>query len=285
VADNRDDVPVPAYRATVPAFRPVHLLQNEAVPWQQGAASATILLDEEPACSFPCDPFELMPEECLDDVRSIVEFMTRYREFYGPGKFIWVDRRHRAVAVEKANCRVAFRWPTVAGAVCVGDFSYLDPELRKYKKTCLRRVMAATGTTPETSLDWNYDLAADRRHERLEQLTDSEAARGATLWGALSVVADTELPFPDRVCVAGEKMMAKETAANWTLTQHAAVITGPNRRVLYRSIQDVDHPRSIITYPPKLLLGAGVKMRPEWRADIVAGRCVPDTMDLGGGEG
>lgn len=280
VADNRDDVPTPACRETVPAYRPAHLLHNATVPWQQGAASATILLDEEPGCSFPCDPFELMPADCLDDIRSVVEFMTRYREFYGPGKFIWADRHHNAVAVEKANCRVAFRWPTMAGAVCIGDFSYLDPALRAYKKSCLQRLMTATGTTPDTSLDWQYDLAADRRHERLQRLVDAEAARGATVWGALAIVSDTELPFPDRVCVAGEKMLPdKEPVVNWTLTQHAAVITGPDRRLLYRSMQDIDHPQPITTRIPRLLLGPGVTMKPAWLDDIVAGRCRLDTDD------
>lgn len=278
VADNRDDVPSPACRDAVRTFRPVHLLQNTTVPWQQGAASATIILDEEPGCSFPCEPFDLMPAECLDNIRSVVEFMTRYREFYGPGKYIWVDRNHDAVAVEKANCRVAFRWPTVAGAVCIGDFSYMDPELRAYKKSCLQRLMTATRTTPDTSLDWQYDLVADRRHERLQRLVDAEAARGATLWGAFAIVSDTELPFPDRVCVAGEKIMPeKESVANWTLTQHAAVITGPNRRLLYRSIQDTDRPQPITTYPPRFLLGHGVTMNPEWLEDITAGRYQFDT--------
>ena len=273
VADNRDDVPAVWNRISVPAYCPTHLITNDTVPWQQGAASATIMLDEEPACSFPCNPFELMPDECLDDIHALVEFMTRYREFYGPGKFIWVDRQRRAVAVEKANCRVAFRWPEVAGAVCIGDFSYLDPELRAYKKSCLRRLMAAIGTTEENSLDWQYDLAADRRHARLLQLTNEEAARGATLWGALNVVADTELPFPDRVCVAGEKMLSGETATNWTLVQHAAVITGPSRRMLYRSIEDMDNLRSVITYTQKLMLGSGVEMQPAWQRDIDEGQC------------
>jgi hypothetical protein len=51
------------------------------------------------------------------------------------------------------------------------------------------------------------------------------------------------------------------------------VITGPHRRSLYRSMQDLVNPRPVHTYKPKLVLGEGVTMRPEWQADIDAGRC------------
>jgi hypothetical protein len=33
------------------------------------------------------------------------------------------------------------------------------------------------------------------------------------------------------------------------------------------------HPRHVTSYTPKLVLGEGVAMRPEWQADIDAGRC------------
>ena len=90
---------------------------DEEVHWRQGGVSSAVLLDEEPECCFPCDPYELIPDECFDDIHALVDFLTRYREFYGPGNQIWCDRKLNAVAVEKSNCRVAFRWPTVNGAV------------------------------------------------------------------------------------------------------------------------------------------------------------------------
>jgi hypothetical protein len=61
--------------------------------------------------------------------------------------------------------------------------------------------------------------------------------------------------------------------ANWSLTQHAAVITGPKRRCLYRSVQDLYHPRPVYAFKPKLMLGPGVKLQADWQADIAAGRC------------
>ncbi len=272
ISDNRDDLPryphIPAYRIGPPK-------EPKEVPLGWGGVSSSVLLDEEPVCSFPCDPREIMPPECRNDINDIVKFMTRYREFYGPGNQIWADRKGNAVAVEKSNCRVAFRWPTVRGAVCIGACSYLDPELNAFKKDRSRLAMDIKGETEATSPDWQFFEGCDAHHRRLIRLTNEEAARGATLWGAFNVVADHDVPYPERICLAGEKLFDdKEPNAMWTLTQHAIVVSGPNRRALYRSLQDMKHPKPIYTYTPKFVLGEGVAMRPEWQADVAAGRCI-----------
>jgi hypothetical protein len=202
--------------------------------------------------------------------------MTRYREFYGPGNQIWCDRQLNAVAMEKSNCRVAFRWPSVAGAVRITACSYLDPDLNAFKRERTLEACKRKGETEETSIDLAFFEGCDRRHRRLIELTNAEAEGGATLWGAFNCVADTDVPFPDRVCLAGEKTdPEREPNANWTLTQHAQVITGPNRRSLYRSLQDLhpDRLRPITEETPRLVLGEGVEMKPEWQKDIDEGRC------------
>jgi hypothetical protein len=51
------------------------------------------------------------------------------------------------------------------------------------------------------------------------------------------------------------------------------VITGPYRRALYRSVQDFRSPKPIYACKPKLVLGEGVAMRPEWQAEIDKGLC------------
>jgi len=274
VSDNRDDVPGPANRKDVENMRMAPIPADNKVAWCQGGVSSAVLLDEEPECSFPCPIYELIPDECFEDIRELVRFMTRYREFYGPGNQLWCDRHLHAVAVEKSNCRVAFRWPTVNGAVCVTACSYLDPELNAFKKERTRRAMALKGETEATSVDWQYFAGADRRHRRLIELTNTEAARGATLWGAFNIVADTAVPYPDRICLAGETIMPeKEPNSNWTLTQYAAVITGPARRAVYRSIRDYSKGLPITAYKPWLVLGEGVSMRPEWQQEIDRGLC------------
>jgi len=270
ISDNRDDTLRQDYAEHIPEWKPGRTPINHPVHWVQGGASSAVLLDEEPECSFPCNPHELIPNDCLDDINAICDFMTRYRDFYGPGNQIWVDRSLNAVAVEKSNCRVAYRWPTTAGAVCITACSYLDAELNAFKMERTRQAMEIKGETEDDSPDWSFFEGADRRHRRLIALTDAEARDGATLRGAFDIVADTAVPYPDRICLAGEKLSERESAANWTLTQFAAVVTGPNRRALYRSLQDLGNPRPIVSYPPKLLLGEGVEMKDGWKREVEA---------------
>jgi len=90
------------------------------------------------------------------------------------------------------------------------------------------------------------------------------------------------VPFPDRICLAGQTAVPeKEPVPNWTLTQHATVSSGPNRRTLYRSMERLDPPKPIVETTLKLVLGEGVKMKPEWQADVDAGRCVLDERSKG----
>lgn len=279
-ASNRDDRMRPADRESLSKLRsdpPQDATKQDSWAWLRAGASSAVLLDEEPACCFPCDPYELMPTECIDDVHAIVDFMTRYREFWGPGNTIFVDRRLNAVAVEKSNCRVGYRWPNETGAAAVTACSYLTPEMNEFRAARFRVAMEMKGETETNCPDWLGMIGSDKRQQRLIDLTNAEAARGATLWGILDVVADTAVPFPDRVCLAGETAIPeKEPTPNWTLKQSATVSSGPNCRLLYRSMEAIDPPKPIVETPLKLILGEGVQMKPQWQADIDAGRCVLD---------
>jgi len=154
--------------------------------------------------------------------------------------------------------------------------SYITPELAKLRDELLRKVAEHKGETWENSLDRMYTHGADKRQHRLLKLTFAEARRpgGATLWGALAVAADRAVPYPECVCIAGETCAPdRQSMPEWSVTQHAAVISGPNRRLLYRTIEDMDHPKPVVDYVPKLKLGDGVEMKPEWQAEIDAGKC------------
>jgi len=279
-ASNRDDVRHPHYEEHLAKAFCGRLPVNNDIKGIVGSVSSSLYLDEEPECSFPCDPWELMPDECYNSIDDMMDFMTRYREFHGPANQLWTDRSFNAVAVEKTTCRVAFRRPTVNGAVCVTACAYLDPEINAYKQERLKRVMEIRGETQEDSVDWHYDAGAAIRYRRLIDLTNAEANRAATLWGTFDIVSDTAVPWPDRICLAGEVSFPdKEAQGNWTLTQNAQVMTGPNRRMLARSIRTYEGDRPITDFIPYLALGEGVEIRPEWQKDIDEGRCVlaPET--------
>lgn len=274
VADNRDDVLYPWF-TQIPSYRPRPLPANRRPGWLQGKVSSAVLLDEEPECPFPYDAAEFVPAEARGDIRALVAYMDERRDFWGPGNQIWVDGEGRAVAVEKANVRAAYRFAGADGATCITAGSYLDEGLNAYKRSRLEEAARRSGRPIEDSLDLLYAEGCDARHRRLWELTRAEAARpgGATLWGAFGIVADTAVPFPARICLAGEKADEREQSANWTVTQQATVVTGPHRRGLYRSIQSLTTPRPITEETPKLMLGEGVALQAEWAADVAAGRC------------
>jgi len=251
----------------------------DSVYWVQGGVSAAVLLDDEPACSFPGDPFtyqHLIPPECFDDIDVMIEFMTRYNEFYGPGNKILVDRHNNAVAMDKSNCKVAFRKPAVNGAIAITACAYLDPELSAHQLARAAKAAEMKGESVEESMDCNYHLGSRKRYQRLVDLTDAAAKGQPTIWDALEVVADHAVPYPDRVCLAGESRNSAERnpKENWSVTQHAAVLTGSKQRALYRSIQSRENPLPVYEYTPRLMLGPGVAMQPEWQAEIDAGKCI-----------
>ena len=101
-----------------------------------------------------------------------------------------------------------------------------------------------------------------------------EARGGATLWGALGIISDHAVPYPDRICLAGETAFPdREKRTTWTVLHHAAVVTGRAKRCLYRSIQSFRDARPVYEYTPKLMLDTGVRMRKAWRAEADAGVC------------
>ena len=280
ISDNRD-IALLDDMSKIARTRPDKLfsLNRHDVKWVQGGVSSAVLLDDEPACSFPADPFtyrHLIPPECFDDIDVSIDFLTRYNEFYGPGNKIIVDTHLNAVAMDKSNCKVAWRRPTVNGAVAITACAYLDPELSAHQLARAAKAAEMKGETLDESLDYNYHLGSGKRYRRLVQLTDDAAKGQPTIWDALEVVADHAVPYPDRVCLAGESRNSPvpNPKENWSVTQHAAVITGPCQRALYRSIQSRQDPQPVYDYTPKLMLGPGVAMRPEWQAEIDAGKCV-----------
>jgi hypothetical protein len=86
----------------------------------------------------------------------------------------------------------------------------------------------------------------------------------------LDIVSDHAVPYPDRVCLAGESKQYphRNPNENWSIIQHAAVITGPNQRALYRSVPCRETLQAVYECPLKLLLAPGVQMKPEWQPDL-----------------
>jgi len=253
---NLDDVRRPS---ELENFQPPHQGPDGKRRLIAEGVSSAVLCDEEPTEIFPVDPWKIMPPDC-NKVPDMVDFLTRYNEFWGPQNGIIVDEEQNAVAFEKSNCRLGVR-PSTDGTAAVTACSYQIPEMKAFKEERGRLSLKLRGWD-ETSPDWIYWKGCDARYERLLRLTTEANQRGATLEDMVNIVTDRAAPFPERICLAGEPIHPDEPETNWTLTSRASVLEGPNRRTLFYRVEG-----STACYdsPPFLVLGPDVEMKPQWK--------------------
>jgi hypothetical protein len=267
---NRDDLREKYTSFPVPASGGAERRFTEVT--QVGAVSAAVLCDEAPEDWFPVnlDWFDLSGLRTLPDYLEVLE---RYRDFWGPGNRIYVDPGMNFAAVEKSNRRMGVRYAT-DGCCAITACAYLTPEMAAFKKERDAASLEARGWTRDCP-DMAYWEGCERRYHRLMQLVEEENRRGATLLGAARIALDHAVPFPDRICVAGEKGHPDEQLQNWTLQTFVTCVAGPNRRMLCW-LMDPTQPIPIYKTKPHYLPGDGVAMRPEWTRELA------DAGDIGG---
>jgi len=227
----------------------------------EGVSSA-VLCDEEPTDIFPVKVWDIMPADCRK-TPDIIAFLQRYNDFWGPCNGIVVDEDHNPVAYEKSNCRMGVRY-TDDGTAAVTACSYLIPEMKAFKEE-RGRLSLKRRNWDESAPDWVYWKGCDARYERLLALTAKAAKRGPTLNDMAKIVTDHAVPFPERICLAGQKGHPDDFDVNWTLTSEASVLEGPNRRSLFWRVEGNT---ACYDNPPFLALGEGVKMKPSWRKGV-----------------
>ncbi len=226
--------------------------------------SCSVFLDDEPENLFPVDVFALMPQDCKH-VNDAVEFLDRYKDFWGPSNQFLADADHNSVAIEKANCKMGVRQST-NGVSAVGAVSYMIPHMRKFKEERGKLSIARRGWTLENAPDWKYWQGADQRYERILMLADKLGKLGkrATLQDMANLMTDHDVPYPARVCLAGESDIGTIDEREWTLCSHSEVLEGPNRRILFYTVEG-DKP--CYETPPYLVLGEDIEPKEEWKAN------------------
>ncbi len=224
-----------------------------------GSASSAVLCDEEPKNIFPVDVFEVMPQD-IANLRDFVDFLYRYREFWGPGNMVFSDPQFNSVAIEKSNCRMGVRWPE-KGASAVTACSYLTPEMNAFKKERDKISFELRGYDPTDNPDYVFWDGCEKRYRRLLKLVDELASGTPDLEGLANIMLDHAVPFPDRICLAGEKGHRLDWEANWTLVSQSSVLFGPTRRTLWWRKEGN---RPIYDTKPFLIPGEGVEIKPEW---------------------
>jgi hypothetical protein len=219
------------------------------------------MCDEEPTEIFPLNPFKILPDDCRK-VEDIAEFLRRYVDFWDPHNGIIVDEDNGAVAYEKLNCRVGFRYSD-DGSAAVTACAVVIPEIKAFRDKIHRKSMELRGLDVEHSPDAHYWAGCEARYHRLLKLVNEASRKGASLWDMAHIVTDHAVPYPERVCIAGQTCHPdlKPEGAEWTMTSRAMVLSGPNRRVLYYRVEGN---KACYENPPFLVLGRDVKLNPEW---------------------
>lgn len=253
----KDFAPVPE---TGPEETPSPFLRITCV----GGVAASVLCDEEPANLFPVNMDWITPDE-ITELKEYMAFMERYREFWGPGNRIYVDAEMNFASVEKANVRMGVRYSRGCAAITAG--AYLTPEMRAFKKERDQVSFEVRGWT-EDNPDAVYWDGCERRYRRLLDLVEKEYKNGATLIGAAQIALDHSVPFPERICLAGEKGHRKEKLQNWTIVSFSCCVAGPNRRMLYWAIDPTD-PVPIYRTRCHVIPGVGLAARQtEWEQEV-----------------
>ena len=234
---------------------------GKRVMWMKGV-SFSIFLDEEPEEIFPVDPLALLPADCTEHVEDAVEFLTRYRDFWGPVNCILVDKNHDSVAIEKANVRLGVRHAD-DGASCVSALACLHPEMKAYKEARDRLSIERRGGTLDEMLDWKVWRGKDKRYARLDTLVKAASRKGASLQDMANCMLDHELPWPERVAEAGHSFQdIPLEQGEWTSCSHSEVLEGPNRRMHFYRVENYT---PCYDLPPILIPGVGVEIKPEWQ--------------------
>ncbi len=229
-----------------------------------GGVSSAVLCDEAPTEWFPVNMAWLDLRD-LDTLPEYMKFMEHYRDFWGPGNSIYVDKHLNSVSVEKANRRMGLRYHN-NGCSAITAGAYLTPEMAAFKRDRDLASFKARGL-PSDCTDALYWAGCERRYKRLIKLVEAENARGATLLGAANIALDHAVPFPDRICIAGEKSHPDEALQNWSLQTFAAVLSGPNQRCLHWNM-DPTKPIPIYKLTPWYLTGKDIPMRQEWLNEL-----------------
>ncbi|NQU11359.1 hypothetical protein HQ590_11240 [bacterium] len=256
---NTDDIVRPSYRSVI-ARHPSDIPRGKNFLINSGQSSS-LLADDEPAEMFPAAPLELMPEETKADIRRVVDFLRRYNEFWGPGNSLMIDSQMNSVVLEKSNCALGVRWPTNGCSASSACF-YLTPEMKALKLERDRLSLQRRGWD-ETAPDWLFWQQCRARYEKLLELAEQENDRGATLPG----VAATMLHHgAGAIYQEGNKVHPDLFDVTRTLTSWSAVLTGPDRRMLYWTHRD---PTPFYRTKPYLIPGQGVAVKEEWKTGTV----------------
>ncbi len=141
---------------------------RQDTPLAGDGVGAGLHIDDEPAELFPLQPKTMLPHYA-DDVPGAVEFLTRYRLFWGGANNLFYDRQQRCVAIEKASYNfIDVYGPDPCGGVHISGMVCRHPKTEQGKYVDAKRQQYVTlFHLPEDCPDHAYWRGARAFEDRL----------------------------------------------------------------------------------------------------------------------
>jgi len=204
----------------------------EGLFWD-GAGSG-LHIDDEPDEIFPL-PVTGMCRACCGDVPGAVEFLRRYRKFWGGGNAVLHDRQGRSVAIEKGSYNfIDVYAPDRSGGSHCSGMVFRSPRSAQgsyaWKK---RRHYLRLFKQPLDGPDMTFWKACDRAERMLARLMDRPSLR------AEEVIKLFTTPWPDGLNKCGAKFHPDQGYAEYTLVTRAIFLDERRSLIWQRSADGV----------------------------------------------
>jgi len=192
-------------------------------PLQAHGVGSGMHLDTEPEEIFSVPAWEMYPFFC-HDLPSVVEFLTRYGQFWSGCNIIIHDRAGESVAIEK--CSRGYTevfYPVADGRSHVSGMVCRDPNSPqgKHQRAMREEYVRMTGQTwdTEATVDVAFWEVCDLAHRILADFLNQS--------GHLTVKAVTDLfttPFPRGLRKTGAKFHPNQGYLEYTLITYLALL-------------------------------------------------------------
>ncbi len=176
--------------------------------------------DDEPPELFPL-PIRQMLQAYCDDVPGAVQFLTRYRFFWGWSNIVLRDAQKRSVAIEKCSFNFLEVYPPdetgrswVSGMVCRDPNS---PQGR-YQAAKRRAHRARFGLSMEEGPDIAFWAACDRAERMLSDFLKEKRTIGVE-----EIFRLFTTPFPEGLRKDGVQLHPQQSLREYTLQTVATV--------------------------------------------------------------
>lgn len=184
--------------------------------------SCGIFYDEVPPEIFPLPVFELLEENCIN-LKEAVEFLSRYKFFWGQGSYVLIEKRTKqGVIFEKSNCRYAIR-KMKEGALWCTAMTFAEEKMKEYLDKKRRERVKKRGEKWDESIEVEYWTGCDRRYKNLEKLVLERKNRFSLK--SMIEILHNHSPFPECICLHGQGRTTEEfPETNYTILTRVYLI-------------------------------------------------------------